>query len=154
SRCATGGTRASFIPSPAQRHLCDLTRSRIHRVDERARLTNRLQAVLEDANIKLAAVVTDVRSLSAREILAALLGGETDARELAQLAHGKFRAKREALAQAVVGHLEAHHVFLLREQLAHREYLDAALARRRRAGSASAGRAGGHPARCSRPSPA
>jgi transposase len=58
-----------------------------------------------------------------------LLGGETDARALAELARGKLRAKRDALAQAVVGRLEAHHVFLLREQLAHLEYLDAAIAR-------------------------
>jgi hypothetical protein len=106
-----GLVRASFIPSPTQRHLRDLTRYRIHLVDERARLTNRLQTVLEDANIKLAAVVTDVRGLSAREILQRLLSGETDARALAELARGKLRAKREALAQAVVGRLEAHHVF-------------------------------------------
>jgi transposase len=124
-----GLLRASFIPAPAQRHLRDLTRYRIHLVDERARLTNRLQAVLEDANIKLASVVTDVRGLSSREILAALLGGETDSQALAELAHGKLRAKRDALAQAVVGRLEAHHVFLLREQLAHLDYLDAAIAR-------------------------
>jgi transposase len=124
-----GLLRASFIPPAPQRHLRDLTRYRIHLVDERARLTNRLQAVLEDANIKLAAVVTDVRGLSAREILQRLLEGETDSRALAELAHGKLRAKRDALAQAVVGRLEAHHVFLLREQLAHLEYLDAAIAR-------------------------
>jgi len=124
-----GLVRASFIPSPTQRHLRDLTRYRIHLVDERARLTNRLQTVLEDANIKLASVVTDVRGLSSREILQRLLDGETDARALAELARGKLRAKREALAQAVVGRLEAHHVFLLREQLAHLQYLDAAIAR-------------------------
>ena len=127
--CATVGTRASFIPPAPQRHLRDLTRYRIHRVDERARLTNRLQAVLEDANSQLASVVTDVRGLSAREILQRLLGGETDSRVLAELARGKRRAKRDALAQAVVGRLEAHHIFLLREQLAHLEYLDAASAR-------------------------
>jgi transposase len=124
-----GLLRASFIPPASQRHLRDLTRYRIHLVDERARLTNRLQTVLEDANIKLASVVTDVRGLSAQEILQHLLEGETDARALAELARGKLRAKREALAQAVVGRLEAHHVFLLREQLAHLEYLDAAIAR-------------------------
>src|SRR5260221_149488 len=124
-----GLLRASFIPPAPQRHLRDLTRYRIHLVDERARLTNRLQAVLEDANIKLAAVVTDARGLSAREILQRLLGGEAARRTLAELARGKLRAKRDALAQAVVGRLEAHHVFLLREQLAHLEYLDAAIAR-------------------------
>jgi transposase len=70
-----------------------------------------------------------VRGLSAREILQRLLGGETDAQALAELAHGKLRAKRDALAQAVVGRLEAHHVFLLREQLAHLDELDTAIAR-------------------------
>src|SRR5258708_36472214 len=124
-----GLLRASFIPPAPQRHLRDLTRYRIHLVDGRARLTSRLQAVLEDGNSKLAAVVTDVRGLSAREILQRLLEGETDARALAELARGTLRAKRDALAQAVVGRLEAHHVFLLREQLARLEYLDAAIAR-------------------------
>jgi transposase len=124
-----GLLRASFIPAPAQRHLRDLTRYRVHLVDERARLINRLQTVLEDANIKLASVVSDVRGLSAREILQRLLEGETDAQALAELARGKLRAKREALAQAVVGRLQEHHVFLLREQLAHLDYLDAAIAR-------------------------
>ena len=106
-----GLVRASCIPSPTQRHLRDLTRYRIHLARERARLTNRRQTVLEAANIKLAAVVTDVRGLSARAILQRLLEGETDARALAELARGKLRAKRDALAQAVVGRLEAHHVF-------------------------------------------
>jgi len=67
--------------------------------------------VLEDANIKLASVVTDIRGRSAREILQQLLDGETDAQALAELARGKLRAKRDALAQAVVGRLQAHHVF-------------------------------------------
>jgi transposase len=124
-----GLLRASFIPAPTQRHLRDLTRYRIHLVDERARRTNRLQAVLEDANIKLASVVTDVRGLSAREILQRLLEGETEAQALAELARGRLRAKRDALAQAVVGRLQKHHVCLLREQLAHLEYLDVAIAR-------------------------
>src|SRR5215208_6735822 len=74
-----GLLRPSFIPAPEQRHLRDLTRYRTHLVEERARLINRLQAVLEDANIKLAAVVTDVRGVSARAILDALVAGETDA---------------------------------------------------------------------------
>jgi hypothetical protein len=118
-RLAAPWTRArqlpsGFIPSPTQRHLRDLTRYRLHLVDERARLTNRLQTVREDATSKLASVVSEVRGLSAREILQRLLDGDTDARALADLARGKLRAKRDALAQAVVGRLEAHHVFRLR----------------------------------------
>jgi transposase len=128
-RTATRQLHSGFIPAPAQRHLRDLIRYRIHLVDERARLINRLQAVLEGANIKLASVVSDVRGLSAREILQRLLDGETDAQALAELARGKLRAKRDALAQAVVGRLQEHHIFLLREQLAHLDYLDAAIAR-------------------------
>jgi len=124
-----GLVRASFIPSPVQRHQRDLTRYRIHLIEERARLTNRLQVVLEDANIKLAAVVTDVRGVSARAILQALLGGETDSHILAELARGRLRAKRELLAQAVVGRFAPHHAFLVSEQLAQLDYLEEAIAR-------------------------
>jgi len=119
-----GLIRASFIPSPAQRHLRDLTRYRTHLVEERARLTNRLQAVLEDANVKLASVVTDVRGVSARAILEALVAGETDPATLADLARGKLRAKRDLLAQAVVGRCTAHHAFLITEHLSHLDYLE------------------------------
>ena len=66
-------------------------------MEERARLTNRLQDVLEDANIKLAAVVTDVRGASAHAILEALVAGETDSATLAELARGRLRTKRELL---------------------------------------------------------
>jgi transposase len=106
-----GLLRASFIPPAAQRHLrdsCPLPYPpgrRAGTADQSA-----ARGVLEDANIKLASVVTDVRGLSAREILQRLLDGETDARVLAELARGKLRAKRDALAPAVVGRLEADHV--------------------------------------------
>jgi transposase len=124
-----GLLRASFIPAPAQRHLRDLTRYRTHLVEERARLTNRLQAVLEDANIKLASVVTDVRGTSARAILEALLAGETDPALLSELARGRLRSKREQLAQAVVGRFSPHHAFLLTEHLSHLDYLEEAMER-------------------------
>ncbi len=124
-----GLIRGSFIPSPEQRHLRDRTRYRSHLVEERARLTNRLQAVLEDANVKLAAVVTDVRGVSARAILEALLAGETDPTLLAELARGRLRTKREQLARAVVGRFSAHHAFLLTEHLSHLDYLEEAMAR-------------------------
>lgn len=100
----------------------------MHLIDERARLTNRLQAVLEDANIKLASVVTDVRGVSARAMLEALIAGETDQRILAELARGRLRAKRDALAQAMVGNVGPHHAFLLTEHLAHLDYLEDAIA--------------------------
>lgn len=124
-----GLLRGSFVPAPAQRHLRDLTRYRTHLVEERARLTNRLQAVLEDANVKLASVVTDIRGASARAILDALLAGETDPTTLAELARGRLRAKRALLEQAVVGYLTPHHAFMLTEQLSHLDYLDEAMER-------------------------
>jgi transposase len=124
-----GLIRASFIPAPAQRQLRDLTRYRTHLVEERARLTNRLQVVLEDANVKLASVVTDVRGASARAILEALIAGETDPTTLAELARGRLRTKRELLAQAVEGRFTPHHAFLISEQLSHLDYLEEAMER-------------------------
>jgi transposase len=124
-----GLIRGSFIPTPAQRQLRDLTRYRTHLVEERARLTNRLQTVLEDANVKLASVVTDIRGVSARAILAALIAGETDPVVLAELARGRLRAKREVLAQAVVGRFTPHHAFLITEHLSQLDYLEEAVER-------------------------
>jgi transposase len=124
-----GLLRPSYIPTPAQRHLRDLTRYRTHLVEERARLTNRLQVVLEDANIKLASVVTDVRGVSARLMLEALIRGETDSTLLTELARGRLRSQRESLAQALVGRFTAHHAFMIAEQLSHLDYLEETMAR-------------------------
>jgi transposase len=124
-----GLLRGSFIPAPAQRELRDLTRYRTHVVEERARLTNRLQVVLEDANVKLASVVTDIRGASARTILAALVAGETEPTVLAELARGRMRSKRALLAQAVVGRFTAHHAFLITEHLSQLDFLEEALER-------------------------
>jgi len=124
-----GLIRGSFIPAPAQRELRDLTRYRTHVVEERARLTNRLQVVLEDAHVKLASVVTAIRGASARAILAALVAGETEPTVLAELARGRMRSKRELLAQAVVGRFTAHHAFLITEHLSQLDYLEEAMER-------------------------
>jgi transposase len=124
-----GLIRGSFIPSPEQRQLRDLTRYRTHLVEERARVTNRLQMVLEDANVKLAAVVTDVRGVSARAILEALVAGESDPTTLADLARGRLRAKRELLTRAVVGRFTAHHAFLITEHLSQLDSLEEAMER-------------------------
>jgi transposase len=85
--------------------------------------------VLEDANSKLAAVVTDVRGVSARAILQALMSGETDPQALAELARGRLRSKRDLLAPAVVGRFTPPHAFLLSEQLAHLDDLEEAMTR-------------------------
>src|SRR5207244_10649818 len=97
------GLRPSFAPDRAQREPPDLTRTRTTLIDERSAAVNRLQAVLEDANIKLAGVATDIMGVSGRDMLAALLGGESDPAVLAALARGKLRRKRAALEQGREG---------------------------------------------------
>jgi transposase len=124
-----GLLKGSFIPATPQRELRDLTRHRTTQVQERARAVNRLQKVLEDANLKLAAVATDIMGVSARAMLEAMLEGETDPAVLADLAQGKLRAKVPQLEQALAGHVKPHHRFLLAELLAHIDYLDEAIAR-------------------------
>ena len=124
-----GLLRASFIPSPNQRELRDLTRHRSTLVAERARIVNRLQKVLEDTNIKLASVAKDITGVSARKMLQALLDGERDVTVLAQLAKGRMRSKRDMLELALNGRLREHHSFLIAEHLGHIDYLDESIAR-------------------------
>jgi transposase len=124
-----GLLRASFIPDRPQRELRELTRYRTTLVRERAAEVNRVQKVLEGANIKLAAVATDLTGVSAREMLAALLAGSTDAAAMARCAHGRLREKIPQLERALVGSFGPHQRFLVAEQLAHIDYLDALLER-------------------------
>lgn len=124
-----GLLRGSFIPAKPQRQLRELTRHRTTLVQDRARVINRLQAVLEDANIKLAAVVTDIRGVSARAMLEALIAGERDVTVLADFARGRLRAKRDQLEEALQGYCTPHHSFLLTEYLSQIDYLDEAIAR-------------------------
>src|SRR2546426_5527441 len=121
--------RGSFIPSNPQRQLRELTRYRSTLVQDRARALNRLQAVLEDANLKLASVVTDIYGVSARAMLAALLAGQRDVEALADLARGRLRAKRDQLKEALEGRVTAPHSFLLTEHWRALESLDEAMAR-------------------------
>ena len=116
---AHGLLRGSVIPPPWQRELRDLTRFRATLVQERARLINRLQKVLEDANLKLGDVATDVAGVSGRAILHAIAAGESDPARLADLAKGRLRAQRTRLVAALTGRVSAHHRFLLQEHLAH-----------------------------------
>jgi transposase len=124
-----GLLRGSFIPSKPQRQLRELPRYRSTLVQERARTLNRLQAVLEDANLKLASVVTDIYGVSARAMLEAILAGERDVETLADLARGRLRSKCDQLKEALEGRVTAHHSFLLTEHLSTLEYLDEAIAR-------------------------
>jgi transposase len=124
-----GLLRGSFIPSKPQRQVRELTRYRSTLVQGRAQTLNRLQAVLEDANLKLASVVTDIYGVSARAMLEAILAGERDVEALADLARGRLRTKRDQLKAALEGRVMAHHSFLLTEHLSTLEYLDEAIER-------------------------
>ena len=114
----------SFIPPFAQRDLRDLTRQRITLVRERARIVNRLQKVLEWANIKLASVVTDITGVSAIKMLQAIVDGQTDPEDLAKLAKGRLIHKIAQLKEALSGQVRSHHRFLLQQHLSHIQFLD------------------------------
>lgn len=103
---------ASFVPSGAQRRLRDLTRMRTKVVQDRSRVVNRFQAVLEDANIKLASVASNVMGVSAQAMVRGLIGGRTQPAQLADLALGKMRSKRPELELALTGNFTRHHGFL------------------------------------------
>ena len=121
-----GLLRGSFVPDRAQRELRELTRYRTSLVRERSAEVNRLQKTLEGANIKLGDVATDIMGLSSRQMLAALVAGETDTAAIAHLAQGRLRDKLPALERALAGCIGAHQRFLLARQLAHIDFLDAA----------------------------
>jgi transposase len=121
-----GLLRGSFIPPRPLRELRDLTRYRSELVHDRVRLVNRLHKVLEDANIKLAMVATDVMGASGRAMFAALIAGETDPERLADLARGTLQKKRQELEQALRGQFRPHHAFLLAELLGQIDALEEA----------------------------
>jgi len=125
-----GLLKASFVPERPQRELRELTRYRTDMIRERAAEVNRIHKTLEGANLKLGTVASDVLGLSGRAILDRIVGGATagDAAALAQLAHGKLRAKLPALEQALVGVAGPHQQFLLARQLAHVDDLEAIIA--------------------------
>ena len=124
-----GLLKASFIPPLGQRELRELTRARSNFVRERSNLVNRLQKVLESANIKLASVAADIMGVSSRAMLAALIAGTATPETMADLAKGRMRDKREQLAKALEGRVKGHHRFTLTELLCQIDSLDDALAR-------------------------
>ena len=119
-----GLLKASFIPPLGQRELRELTRYRSTFVRERATLVNRVQKVLESANIKLANVASDVMGVSGRAMLEALIQGQNSPVEMAELAQKRMRNKRDLLAKALEGRVKSHHRFILTELLCQIDSLD------------------------------
>jgi transposase len=124
-----GLLKASFVPPQPVRELRDLTRQRTQLIQERSAAANRVQKVLEDANIKLASVATDVLGVSGRDMLEALIAGETDPVKLAELARKRLREKIPALQLALQGRVTEHHRFLLRLHRDHITHLEELIGR-------------------------
>jgi transposase len=124
-----GLLRRSFVPTKAQRELRELVRYRRSLIEERAREFNRLEKVLEGANIKLGAVASKLTGKSVRLMLTAMVNGETDPEVLAELAKGRLRNKHDELIPALRGLIGSHQRFMLKEQLGHLADLDERLVR-------------------------
>ncbi len=124
-----GLLKGSFIPSAQQRAWRDLTGYRTTLTDERTREVNRVQKVLEDANIKLASVASNVLGVSGRAMVEQLIQGQTDAATLAELAKGRLREKRALLEKALTGMFKSHHRFMLIQHLSPIDFLDEQIAK-------------------------
>ena len=120
--------RPSFIPPIPIRRLRDLTRYRVALVSDQSGEKNRVEKLLEDAQIKLSVVASDMFGVSGREMMAAMIGGERNPQVLAQMARTRMRAKIPQLEEAFVGHFTDHHRFLLTKMLARIDALGADIA--------------------------
>jgi hypothetical protein len=110
--------RPSFVPPPQIRQLRDVTRYRADLVAARTAEKQRVEKLLEDAQIKLSVVVSDIFGVSGRQMLAAMIAGQRDPKALAQLARGAMRRKITTLQEAFTGYFTGHHAFLLAKMLA------------------------------------
>jgi len=124
-----GLLKPSFVPERQQRELRDLTRQQSKLVQQRNAVDNRIQKVLETANIKLGSVASDVLGVSGRRMIEALIGGEKDTSVLADLAQKKLREKIPQLQRALAGEVTDHHRFLLRQLLDQYDFLEKEIAR-------------------------
>jgi transposase len=124
---AHGLIRPSFVPPAPVQELRDLTRTRKQLQREHSRHVQRVQKVLEDANLKLSSVLTDIMGRSGRDILDAILGGEEDPKQLAELARPGVKASKAAIAEALTGQVREHHRFMLGLHLSHIDTLVATL---------------------------
>jgi transposase len=125
---AHGLIRASFVPPAPIQELRDLTRTRKQLSREIVQHTQRIQKVLEDANIKLSSLISDVLGTSGRRILKALVDGESDAGALAALGGSRLKCSRQDLKEGLEGRITAHHRFLIGQHLRMIEELEAAQA--------------------------
>ncbi len=123
-----GLLRSSFVPGRPQRELRDLTRHRAQLEGERTRAANRIHKVLEDANIKLGSVASDILGVSGREMLDRLVAGEEDAAKLAESARRRMKSKIPQLELALQGKFRDHHRFMLKQLLSHLDHLDQQIA--------------------------
>ena len=124
---AHGLVRGSFVPPTPIQEMRDLTRTRKQFVREIVQHTQRIQKTLEDANIKLGSVISDILGASGRAFLAALINGETDPEKLAKLAHPRLQVGRRQLVEALRGRITPHHQFLLQLHLAQIDALEKAV---------------------------
>jgi transposase len=125
---ALGLIRSSLVPPAPIQELRDLTRTRKQLVREITRHTQRIQKTLEDANVKLTAVISDILGTSGRAILKALVAGETDPARLADRTSGRLKATRAELTDALHGRVTAHHRFILNLHLTQIAALETAVA--------------------------
>jgi transposase len=123
-----GLLKASFVPDTVLRDLRELSRDRTSLVAERSRLKNRIQKILEDANIKLGSVASDILGKSGRAMLAAMVKGKENPEEMADLAQGQLRLKIPQLVEALRGRVRAVHRFRLQQQLERIDFVDAQIA--------------------------
>lgn len=124
-----GLLRGSYIPPRPQRELRDLTRMRIQLTHDMTSVANRVHKVLEDTNIKLGLVATDILGVSGRKIIEALIAGETDTVKMADMARGRMRDKIPELQQALVGKVTEHHRWLLQALMDQLVYLETQIER-------------------------
>ncbi len=123
-----GLVRGSFVPDREQRELRELTRYRRSIIQERVRVVERIQKVLEGANIKLSSVATDITGVSGRAMLEAMVSGVSDPKELAEMARGRMRKKKSILEEALNGLMGEHQKMMLTSQLRHLNFLDGEIA--------------------------
>lgn len=118
-----GLLKASFIPNRIQRELRELVRYRRSMIEERARQHNRIQKVLEGANIKLGSVVSDIMGVSARDMLRAIADGEDDPEKLASFARRTMKKKKDELELALRGYINPHQRLMIKTILTHIDFL-------------------------------